>query len=285
MQVQYSDVLIDAPLSGKMTFKKSAFPGKATMKLSATIITYNEEKHIAACIRSLEGVADEVIVLDSHSTDRTIAIAKEMGARVFTHPFLGYGPQKNKALEYTAHPIVLSLDADERIDDTLRASILNLKEQHTVIACSINRTTNYCGKFIRHGSWYPDRKIRLFDKRTARWSDDPIHESILLNDPDAVIRLKGEILHYSYNSIESHVLQNNKFSSMSAEALYNKGKRANVLHLTVSPLFAFIKGYIFRLGFLDGLYGFVVAINASHLTFLKYAKLYRMQKQKKDVAT
>lgn len=248
--------------------------------LSVVIITFNEEKYIERCIDSVIEIADEVIILDSFSNDRTVEIARIKGAVVHQQEFPGYGAQKNAALQLCSHDLVLSLDADEALDATLAREIQREKEKTGFDGYTMNRCTSYCGKFIRHGSWYPDRKLRLFDKKVARWSDDMIHEKVEISPAAKMKHLKGDILHFSFNSIEDHVAQNNKFSTISADTLFSKGRRTNVFKVIINPLWAFILSYLIRLGFLDGLYGFVVAINISHLTFLKHTKLMTLQRQK-----
>ena len=249
--------------------------------LSVVIITFNEEKHIGRCIESVKPVADEVIVLDSFSVDHTVEIAKSKGATIYQEKFQGYGPQKNRALQLCSHDLVLSLDADEALSDTLLTEILEEKKAAGHDAYKMNRCTNYCGKFIRHGSWYPDKKIRLFNRKLASWSDGMIHEKIIIA-PDTKIRhLKGDILHYSFNSIAEHVAQNNKFSSLSAETLFLNGRRTSLFKIIVNPWWAFFLSYFVRFGFVDGFYGFIIAVNISHLTFLKHTKLMTLQRAKK----
>jgi glycosyltransferase involved in cell wall biosynthesis len=248
--------------------------------LSVIIITFNEEKNIGRCIDSVKEVADEIVILDSYSNDKTVEIARSKGAIIYQQNFAGYGKQKNDALQFSSYDLVLSLDADEALDTTLVQQILLEKKAPSHDAYQMNRCTNYCGKFIRHGSWYPDKKIRLFNRKIARWSNEMIHEKIEL-PPNARIRqLKGDILHYSYNSIWEHVAQNNKFSSISAETMFTKGRRTNLFKIVVNPSWAFFLSYILKLGFLDGLYGFIVAANISHLTFLKHTKLMMLQQRK-----
>ena len=249
------------------------------MRLSVVIITFNEEKNIGRCIDSVKKVADEIIVVDSCSTDKTAEIAKSKGADVILQPFLGYVEQKNMALEVANNDFVLSLDADEALDKTLESSILEAKNDFNFKGYSMNRCTNYCGKFIRHGAWYPDKKLRLIDKKNAYWGGDNPHDKLILKDEGPIKHLKGDILHYSYNSIEEHVQQNNKFSTISAETYFKRGKKTNVFKMIVHPFWAFFLGYILRGGFLDGFYGFVVALHVAHLSFLKHAKLYHKQKQ------
>lgn len=249
------------------------------MRLSVVIITFNEEKNIGRCITSVKNVADEIIVVDSCSSDRTAQIATAMGAKVVLQSFLGYVEQKNMALATAAHDYVLSLDADEALDDTLEQSILKAKQNLHFKGYSMNRCTNYCGKFIRHGSWYPDKKLRLIDKNAAYWGGDNPHDKLIMKEDVPIQHLKGDILHFSYNSIEEHVQQNNKFSTISAETYFKRGKRTSIFKMIVHPLWAFLLGYIFRLGFLDGYYGLVVAKGVAHLSYLKHAKLYLKQKQ------
>ena len=249
------------------------------MRLSVVIITFNEEKNIGRCIDSVKNVADEIIVVDSCSTDKTAEIAKSKGAEVILQPFLGYVEQKNMALEVANSDFVLSLDADEALDKILESSILEAKNDFNFKGYSMNRCTNYCGKFIRHGAWYPDKKLRLIDKKNAYWGGDNPHDKLILKDEGPIKHLKGDILHYSYNSIEEHVQQNNKFSTISAETYFKRGKKTNVFKMIVHPFWAFFLGYILRGGFLDGFYGFVVALHVAHLSFLKHAKLYHKQKQ------
>jgi glycosyltransferase involved in cell wall biosynthesis len=250
-------------------------------KLSAVIITLNEEKNIGRCIESIKEIADEILILDSNSTDQTAVIAESMGAVVIKESFRGHIQMKNRAVELAANNYILSLDADEALDPRLILSILREKENLTYKAYRMNRCTNYCGQFIRHGSWYPDRKIRLFDRRFARWGGTNPHDKVIVDENKSVKQLGGDILHYSYYTIAEHVAQNNKFSTISADSLFAQGKKTNLLKMVVNPVWAFIQGYFLRAGFLDGLFGFVIAIQVSHLTFLKHLKLYILQKSAK----
>ena len=229
----------------------------------------------------MKGIADEIIILDSYSTDLTVAIAEQKGATVIQEIFKGYIQQKNRAIDLASHSYVLSLDADEALDPLLTESISRAKKKFSSPAYRMNRLSNYCGKFIRHGSWYPDAKIRLFDKRVARWGGTNPHDKIVLTGDLPVQHLKGNILHYSYHSISEHVNQNNKFSSLAAESLFAKGKRTNIFRIFINPLWAFFQSYLIRAGFLDGLYGFVIAVMIANLTFLKHLKLYLLQQSAK----
>jgi glycosyltransferase involved in cell wall biosynthesis len=247
-------------------------------KLSIVIICFNEENNIGRCIDSVRPVADEIVILDSYSTDQTVTIATEKGAIVRQQPFHGFIEKKNSAINLASYHYVLSLDADEALDETLRDSILKEKENFSARAYRMNRCTNYCGQFIRHGSWYPDRKLRLFDKRIARWGGTNPHDKIELNQDAPVLQLQGDILHYAYQSVTDHTAQNNKLSTMAAQALFEKGKRTHILNILVNPLWAFINSYLVRAGFLDGFFGLVIAIQIAHMTFLKHVKLYLIQK-------
>ena len=248
------------------------------MKLSVVIITFNEEQNIGRCIDSVKNIADEIIVLDSLSTDKTVEIAESKGARVIPQPFLGYIQQKNKALSYATGDYVLCLDADEAVNSVLETSIKNVKAlPNPGPAYNMNRSTHYCGKFIKHGTWYPDRKLRLFQRPLGYWGGTNPHDKILLKSEHPIKRLKGDLLHYSYDTIEEHAQQNNRFSSISAESLFQEGKRTNIFKIVIHPFWAFILAYIIRVGFLDGFYGFVVAVHVAQLSFLKHVKLYQIQ--------
>ncbi len=245
--------------------------------LSAVIITYNEELNIARCLDSVSRVADEIIVMDAYSTDRTVDIARSCGAIVKQGYFLGYIQQKNSAASLASSDFILSLDADETLDEQLVQAILAIKGNFTADAYSMNRCTNYCGKYIRNGTWYPDKKIRLFNRRVAHWGGANPHEKIEMEASARVTHLRGDILHYSFPTIESHVIKNNRYSTMAAKALHAGGKKSSWFKILVNPLWAFVHCYLIRLGFLDGYLGFSIAINSAHGTFLKYMKLYHLQ--------
>ncbi|HUR10592.1 MAG TPA: glycosyltransferase family 2 protein [Flavitalea sp.] len=250
--------------------------------LSVVVITFNEEKNIARCLDSVQAIADEIIVLDSYSTDNTLNLAREKKAIVHQQPFKGYIEQKNSALDLATYPYVLSLDADEALDARLIRSIADAKKKFSETGYTMNRCSNYCGRFIRHGLWYPDKKLRLFNKKIARWGGTNPHDKIEMQVGSTTSHLKGDILHFSYSTIDDHIAQNNKFSSISALEMFHKGKRSSWYKILIHPVWTFILGYILRLGFLDGYYGFLIAINTAHLTFLKYSKLLQMQRSKKN---
>jgi len=254
--------------------------------ISVVIITYNEEANIGRCLDSVMVLADEIIVLDAYSTDRTVEIAKSRGAMVKQGYFLGYIQQKNAAVSLASHDYVLSLDADEVPDKTLVESILHAKNNFIADAYSMNRCTNYCGKYVRNGTWYPDKKVRLFNKHVARWGGINPHDKIELTGTNNRIQhLKGDILHYSFPTIDKHLEKNNKYSTIAAQAMHSRGKKSSWFKIIVNPFWAFVHGYFIRLGFLDGFYGFVISINTAHGTFLKYIKLYHLQHTKSVKAT
>src|SRR5688572_23765446 len=217
--------------------------------LSVVIITFNEETNIGRCIESVKGVADEIIVLDSYSTDRTASIARELGAVVYYEKFRGYIGQKNYAIQLATHNYILSLDADEALDPKLAQSILEAKKTFSHRAYRMNRCTNYCGHYIRHGLWYPDKKIRLFDRRIAQWGGLNPHDRILLGGKFPVKHLKGDILHYSFDKPEDLVWQNNRMTSIAAASMYANGRRSSWFKMLVNPSWAFFYGYICKLGF------------------------------------
>lgn len=249
-------------------------------KITAVVITYNEEARIAQCIQSLILVADEIIVVDSYSTDTTSLQCKNLGVlRFIEHPFEGYGAQKNFGIEQASHDLILSLDADEVLSDSLIESIKTLKNKSTLFdAYFCNRLNNYCGKWIRHGGWYPDRKLRLWDRRNGLWDDSPVHENVKLDAGASVGVLHGDILHYSYTSVTDHIRQLNNYTDLSAKQMMIKGKRGTICTALFRSIWKFIHDYCIKLGILDGYYGFVVAVISSFTTFLKYVKLVELRK-------
>lgn len=253
------------------------------ISLSVAIITCNEARNIERCLRSLTGVADDIVVVDSFSSDDTPVIAESLGARVIRHVFDGYGPQKAFAESQTRYDWVLNIDADECLSDELRASLLQFKEQPPVCAgYYINILTNYCGAWIRHCGWYPNRKLRLWNKTKGAMSGDTVHEGWYPADAAGSIgTLKGDILHYSFPDISTHLRKIEHYSDAGARYDVARGKRVSLLKLLLAPRWAFIQSYILRRGFLDGYYGYVVCKNSAFAAYAKYTKIryYRALKQ------
>ena len=248
------------------------------MSLSATIITFNEEKNIARAINSLK-FADEVIVVDTNSTDSTVKVSRGLSAVVYSHHFEGYGQQKNYAASLATNDWILSIDADEEVTEELKQSILNTiynyKEGDPVVY-SLNRQTSFCGKFIRHGGWYPDHLARLYKKNSAAWTTPNVHEELLPMRRDSKIgKLMGHLNHYSFPNVLSQIERNIKYAKLGAkELLERKKRRPNVVELLLRPIGKFIECYIVKRGFLDGLAGLTIAINAAYSMFIKYALAY-----------
>lgn len=249
-------------------------------KLSAVIITKNEERNIGRCIDSLKGVADDIVVVDSGSDDRTEAICNEKGVRFFVNEWEGYKEQKNFANNLARYPFILSIDADEALSDALQKAILEVKENKQADGYEMNRMTNYCGKWIRHSGWYPDRKLRLFDREKFAWGGEKIHEIVVAKDKaNTIARLDGDLYHYTYYTISEHISQANHFTDLTASLAVEKGKNAGMLKILISPLVKFIRDYFFRLGFLDGYYGYVVCRISAQATFMKYSKIRQIRRQ------
>jgi glycosyltransferase involved in cell wall biosynthesis len=246
-------------------------------KLSAVIITFNEEKNIGRCIDSLLPVADEVVVLDSFSNDRTTAIASQKGAVVYQQSFAGYFQQKNKAFQLASHNYILSLDADEVLSAELADSILKEKAALGNTAYQMNRCNIYCGRPIKRGLWYPDKKIRLFDKRIGYCGGLNPHDRIILPEKTTVKHLKGDLLHYTYNSADEYLERNEEVSTTAALSLFNSGKKIFWIKQLTSPAWTFINGYILKKGFLDGQTGWTIAVNTTRQSFQKYYKLRQLQ--------
>lgn len=248
-------------------------------KISAVIITLNEERNIGRCIDSLAGIADEILVIDSGSKDKTASICEQKGARFQFNKWEGYLEQKNFGNKLAQNPWILSLDADEAISEELRSSILSIRDNLSEDGYEMNRLTNYCGKWIRHCSWYPDRKLRLFHRDKFEWGGERIHEDLLKLDADASTAwLKGDLLHYSYYNISEHIAQANHFTNMTAELAVEKGKKASLFKIICSPIVKFIRDYFIKLGFLDGYYGYIVCRISAQATFMKYSKIRQIRK-------
>lgn len=245
-------------------------------KISAVIITKNEEKSIERCLRSIEKIVDEIIIVDSNSTDGTESKVKAFKTAEFiSHPWAGYSKTKNFGNTRARFDWILSLDADEELSEELQNSILETKNNLNGVY-AFARLTNYCGAWIRHCNWYPDYKIRLFNRSKANWSGD-VHEQLEYDKNHTVCTLKGDCYHYSVNSIEAHLHKVNQYSSLWAKEAYLKGKRATIFQLIFKPPFSFFKTYFIQLGFMDGYYGFVLSVVSGISRFLRISKLFNMK--------
>ena len=255
---------------------------KKPVNISALVITFNEQNNIERCLNSLEGVADEIVVIDSYSTDRTAEICRDHGVGFIQHRFEGHIEQKNHALSHASNDCVLSIDADEALSATLRQSILSVKNNWADDGYCFNRLTNYCGRWIRHCGWYPDRKLRLWDRRKGRWGGVNPHDHVVMEKNCRVGHLRGDLLHYSYPSIKDHVSQINSFSGIAARAAFQGGRRSNILlDICLNPTLTFFKKYLLKMGFLDGYEGFVISVGTAYGKFLKYVKLRELEKREK----
>jgi len=246
------------------------------VQLSAVIITYNEEKNIRRCLASVQNVVDEIVVVDSFSTDATEEICREFEVTFIKNKFVGHIEQKNWAKDQATFDYILSLDADEALDDKLKQSIISAKSNWQRDAYSMNRLTNYCGKWIFHSGWYPDVKLRLFDRRKGHWGGNNPHDKYIPEREALIGKLKGDILHYSFYTREEHLRQIHKFSTIGAKALFHKGKKSSYLKLAIKPIARFIKGYFIHQGFLDGQEGFAISRFSAYANYLKYLKLLKL---------
>jgi len=248
------------------------------IQLSAAIITFNEEKNIERCLKSLQGIVDEIIVVDSFSTDKTEEICQKYGVRFIKNKFEGHVEQKNFAANSCVNDWVFSLDADEALSEELQKSILKVIQNPDFDSYSFNRATHYCGQHIRHSGWYPDPSLRLWNRNKGKWAGNNPHDRYVLNIGASRKHIAGDLLHFSFNSIEEHSTQINKFSTISAMSKFKKGKKSSIFHITIAPRWRFIHNYILKLGFLDGYFGYVIAVNSAQEVFLKYSKLRNLWK-------
>lgn len=243
------------------------------VQISVVIITFNEERNIERCLLSVKSIADEIVVLDSFSTDATEPICRKHGVQFYQHAFDGHIEQKNRAITYASSPFILSLDADEALDETLQQEILKVKKNWTQDAYKMNRLTNYCGKWIRHSGWYPDTKLRLWNSRKGAWGGVNPHDCYEMQAGCTTAFLKGNILHYSYYTIQDHYKQIDYFSSIAANALYANGVSCPYWKIILKPIAKFLKSYVVKTGFLDGLAGFTIARLSAIESYRRYKKL------------
>ena len=242
--------------------------------ISVVIISFNEEKNIERCLKSVISVADEIVVVDSFSKDKTKEICLSFGVKFVEHAFEGHIQQKNWAITQASHTWILSLDADEALDDELKKSILEAKKSGDKDGYYMNRLTNYCGHWVRFCGWYPDRKLRLWDSTKGKWTGINPHDKYEMFTGDSVTGwLKGNILHYSYYSIDDHYKQVEYFTTIASKAYFANGKKAPVYKLFLNPLAKFINHFFLKLGFLDGISGYRISRISAYATYLKYKKL------------
>lgn len=247
----------------------------ARQPLSAVIITLNAASQLEECLRSV-AFCDEIVVVDSGSTDGTVELAERHGARVIRSEWLGFGPQKQFAVEQAKHDWVLCIDADERVGDTLRTSIESAMIEPEARGFRCPRCNRFMGRYLRHGEGYPDWSLRLFHRRHARWSEDSVHEKVLARG--RIGTLSGDLMHDSAETVESYLTKQNRYTTLAAREAVARGKHATVAHLLLSPAVRFIKFYFFRLGILDGMPGLVhIAIGCCN-SFAKYAKMIEIRR-------
>ncbi len=246
-------------------------------KISAVIITYNASATIGNCLNALKKVCEEIIVIDSFSTDDTAGICKEQGIIFLQKNWSGYGPQKNFGIDQTSNDFILSIDADEIISDELATSINKEKKAGLSGLYSLLFLHYYYIGFSNHGAAKPDTKIRLFNKNNIRWNEREVHEALLIPNGEKIKQLPGYLLHYSYSSISHQIKKIDNYTTLGATELFKKGKKHFLLKMIFSPPVNFIINYFFRLGFLDGIHGFVLASFTAHESFVKYAKLWEME--------
>ena len=247
--------------------------------LSVILITRNEEANLDDCLTSLEGIAQQIVVVDTNSSDRTLEIAKNHGATIAQpSDWPGFGPQKNRALDLATSEWVLSLDADERLTPALKSEILTAINHSAHVDCfAIPRLSWYCGRFIRHSGWSPDYVDRLFKRGTARFSDDLVHERLVPNGQ--VAKLENPMLHYSFMNYSQVLQKLDRYSSASAEQAFARGKTSSPLKAVLHGAWAFFRTYVLRAGFLDGPQGFALAVSNGQGTYYRYIKLWHLNQE------
>jgi hypothetical protein len=248
------------------------------MKISATIITQNEERNIARAMESLR-CCDEIVVIDSGSTDRTAEIAANLGARVIESPWPGYARQKNVAAEHASHDWIMSIDADEALSEALEGEIWHIKKNGPAYdAYTMPRLAQYLGRWILHSGWYPDRKIRLYDRRKARWVGEFVHETVEVNG--RIGHLQSDLLHFTCSSLTEHLKTMDRYTTLAAQQLVSQGTQISWTKLLLDPPWTFTRSFFFRRGYLDGVEGLTIAYMAALYNFLKYVKAINMSSRR-----
>lgn len=245
-------------------------------RLSVAIITYNEEEEIKDCLESVKW-ADEIVVVDSFSTDKTLDICRQYTNKVFQHEWSGYSNQKNYAINVTTNPWILILDADERVSERLTKEIKEILDKDLgVDGYYIPRKSYFLGRWIRYGGWYPDYSIRLFRKDKGRFEQREVHESVRINGKTA--KLKNHLEHYTYRNLSEYIQRMDRYSTLAAMEMVGEGRRSGPRNILFRPILTFFRMYILKQGFREGIYGLLLAVLYSYYTFLKYAKLWEMRK-------
>lgn len=248
--------------------------------ISVVIITYNEERNIGRCIDSVKEIADDIVVVDSFSTDATKRICEEKNVRFIEHAFEGHIQQKNWAVKQAKFSHVLSLDADEVPNEILKQNIIKAKENWVADGFTMNRLTNYCGSWIRHCGWYPDQKLRLWNSNKGQWGGINPHDRFEMDPDCTIIHLEGDLLHYSYYTREDHIKQIEKFTDILSQSMFDSGRKASRLITITATIFKFIRDYFLKLGLLDGKAGFTISWLSAGATYKKYKKLRLLKKSK-----
>ncbi len=248
------------------------------MDISVVIITKNEAHIIGNTLDSLHGLTDDIVIVDSGSTDDTLAICKKFNANILQPGWNGYGPNKNKGINAAKYDWILNLDADEAIDAELMRSVSQLPLQNKNVVFEMKFKNFFIDKWIRHGEWGSDKHIRLFNRTAVRWNEAAVHENLILGPQTIISPLKGCILHHTVHSLSEYEQKTIAYARLNAQKYFERGKRDNFLRQWLSPVFSFMQNYIFRLGFLDGKEGLLIARTTARYTFLKYAYLKELNR-------
>jgi glycosyltransferase involved in cell wall biosynthesis len=251
------------------------------MALSVVIITKNEAHIIANTLQSLQGVTDDIIIVDSGSTDDTVSICKKFNATVIETGWSGYGANKNKGIEAAANDWILSLDADEAIDSNLRQALVKLLPPSNNVVYKLAYQNFFCNKPIRYGVWGTDKHIRLFNRKKVKWDDAEVHEALQIPAGAQVLMLQGYVLHYTVNSISDYMNKTILYAKANAQKYFLQGKKAGFIKLYLAPAFNFLQYYFFRLGFLDGWEGYLICKTNAWYTFMKYVFLKELNEQQR----
>ena len=248
------------------------------LALSAVVITNNEKDNIIPCIQALQKVVPEIIVVDSFSTDNTVQICEELGAKVVRNKWQGYASQKNYGNSLSSNDWILSIDADEVLSDELIQSILqlSLKDNQVYI---LDRITSFDGQWIKHSGWYPDWKVRIFNRKNVKWQGDYVHETLDVPKHFKEVRLSGKLYHYSYKNLEDHWHRNKKYARLSAEGLHARGRKATFVKLWLSPPARFFATYFLKGGFLDGRLGYIISKRDAYLVWTRYRILRDLNRE------